>query len=110
MKNNVDGFKIGTAAASLEASYEFYFGKGKRMLTRDAFDAISNELQQAREKFPDQDAETTILALVEEVGEIAKAFLQYRHEIKKGRTVQDIQAEAIQVAAMAIRVCCDCDL
>lgn len=25
----VDGFKIGTAAASLEASYEFYFGERK---------------------------------------------------------------------------------
>jgi hypothetical protein len=34
MKNNVDGFKIGTAAASLEASYEFYFGKRKHAMTR----------------------------------------------------------------------------
>jgi hypothetical protein len=27
----IDGFKIGTMAASLEASYEFYFGKRKIM-------------------------------------------------------------------------------
>jgi lauroyl/myristoyl acyltransferase len=33
--SKVDGFKIGTAAASLEASYEFYFGKRKKRMTYD---------------------------------------------------------------------------
>jgi NTP pyrophosphatase (non-canonical NTP hydrolase) len=81
-----------------------------RMSTNEVLHMIVVELSKARDKFPDQDAETTILAMVEETGEVAKAFLQYRHEIKKGRTVTDVQDEAIQVAVMAIRVCCDCDL
>jgi hypothetical protein len=44
----VDGFKIGTAAASLEASYEFYFGKRKQMkrpsMTEEEKKAILNEM------------------------------------------------------------------
>jgi NTP pyrophosphatase (non-canonical NTP hydrolase) len=64
---------------------------------------VHAELSNARRLFPDQDLPTTIMALMEEVGELAQAVRQ-----KQGPS--RIQAEAIQVAAMAARVARDCDL
>jgi NTP pyrophosphatase (non-canonical NTP hydrolase) len=60
---------------------------------------IRNELLRARTKFPGDNV--TMLALMEEVGELAKAtFEEPRANVRK---------EAVQVAVMAIRVVLDGD-
>lgn len=60
---------------------------------------ILNELERARTKFPGDNV--TMLALMEEVGELAKAtFEESRANVRK---------EAVQVAVMAIRVILDGD-
>lgn len=56
---------------------------------------INNELARARAKFPHNTHLTH--ALTEELGELAKAQMQ-------GRPQTEIDAEAIQVAALAIRI------
>jgi NTP pyrophosphatase (non-canonical NTP hydrolase) len=60
------------------------------------------EVARARQKFPDQDGMTLFLALAEEVGEVAQAILQKR-------SAADIEAEVVQVAAMAQRLWTECD-
>lgn len=60
---------------------------------------IINELEKARAKFPSSEASMT--ALMEEVGELAKAYLDEPRA--------NIRAEAIQVATMAIRVALEGD-
>jgi hypothetical protein len=61
----------------------------------DAFlDEVADEVFRAREKFPSSDA--CVVALVEEVGELAKACLS--------ESRVNILKEARQVAAMAVRV------
>ena len=60
---------------------------------------ILRELTRAREKFPESEGSFT--ALVEEVGELAKAILD--------EPLRNVRAEAVQVAAMAIRVVLDGD-
>ena len=62
------------------------------------------ELARAREKFPS--ANFSMIALTEEVGELAQALLKHRAG-KWERT--RIFAEAIQVAAMALRVALEPD-
>jgi hypothetical protein len=60
---------------------------------------IADELARAREKFPGDNV--TMLALMEEVGELSKAtFEESRAAVRK---------EAVQVAAMAMRVVLDGD-
>ena len=60
---------------------------------------IRNELLRARAKFPGDNV--TMLALMEEVGELAKAsFEECRDNVRK---------EAVQVAVMAIRMVLDGD-
>ena len=62
-------------------------------------DEIFAELERARAKFPGDNV--TMLALMEEVGELAKAtFEESRAAVRK---------EAIQVAVMAMRVVLDGD-
>jgi NTP pyrophosphatase (non-canonical NTP hydrolase) len=62
------------------------------------------ELARARLKFPNQDdLRTMVLAIMEEVGEVSEAILQ-------GQSPSRICAELIQVAAMATRAACDCNL
>lgn len=80
------------------------------VLERDVrmLEDILTELRSAREKFPVQDLFTTLAALSEEDGELHQACLQLKFEPKKGKTPQDVYAEAVQVAAMAIRVALDC--
>jgi NTP pyrophosphatase (non-canonical NTP hydrolase) len=60
---------------------------------------IKNELKSARTKFPGD--RVTMIALVEEVGELAKALMD--------EPSSNIEKEAIQVAVMAIRVALDGD-
>lgn len=60
----------------------------------DTFHQINKELVRAREKFPDN--KYLLTALVEEVGEVAKAFLEKKPD--------EVISEAIQVAAVAIRI------
>ena len=56
---------------------------------------VAGEVRRAREKFP-RNAHM-LAALMEEVGELAQAFLQ-------GQTNEEIRAEAMQVACVAIRI------
>lgn len=56
---------------------------------------INKELRRARKKFPDN--AKLLAALMEEVGELAKALLQRA-------PASEIEAEAIQVACVAIRI------
>lgn len=60
---------------------------------------VERELASAREKFPDTDA--VMVALTEEVGELAKALLD--------ESWQRVWEEAVQVAAMAQRVATEGD-
>ena len=55
---------------------------------------IVKEVERARKKFPDPYA--LLAALTEEVGELAKALLD--------EPMDRVESEAIQVAAMAIRI------
>lgn len=57
--------------------------------------AISAEVSAARIKFPGN--RRLIVALLEEAGELAKALLQ-------GRERDEVEREAIQVAAVAVRI------
>jgi NTP pyrophosphatase (non-canonical NTP hydrolase) len=63
-------------------------------MNRETFLAIQQELKNAREKFPN--STLSMNALVEEVGELAKALMD--------ESASNVRAEAIQVAVMAIRV------
>jgi len=71
-------------------------------------DEILAELIKARSKFPEQNIWVTLAALTEEVGELNKAVLQLNYEPHKGVSPEEIYAEAVQVAVMAIRVALDC--
>lgn len=66
--------------------------------------AVREELKEARRKFPNPD--WLFAALVEEVGELAKALLDHR----LGEVLfEDVVEEAIQVAAMAQRIAVEGD-
>jgi hypothetical protein len=58
-------------------------------------DAVGAEVLRARAKFPGN--RNMLAALTEEVGELATALLQ-------GKPRDEIEREAIQVAAMAVRI------
>lgn len=70
----------------------------------DAFCDIRAELANARSKFPN--AEHTLAALVEEVGEAAQALLKLHYE---NGNHGHIYEECIQVAVMAIRLATEGD-
>lgn len=57
--------------------------------------ALAAEIEAARAKFPGN--RFLLTALVEEVGELAKALLQNQHP-------EEIEREALQVACVAIRI------
>ena len=72
---------------------------------------ILRELARARAKFPTQNVWKTLAALTEEVGELNEAVLQTIGRVNaKGKTLADVRKEAVQVAAMAMRVVLDTDL
>jgi NTP pyrophosphatase (non-canonical NTP hydrolase) len=85
-----------------------YDGSAENRLTSAdglVFKMIRDELVAAREAFP---GKTHMLcATMEEVGELAQAMMQHdRHE---GTSAQEILREAVQVAAMAIRIAVEGD-
>ena len=67
---------------------------------------VQNELARAVAKFPTwpTDPLHALAVLGEEFGELTKAILQHTYEPHKGVTQQDIRDEAIQTAAMAMRL------
>ena len=67
---------------------------------------VQAELARAVTKFPTwpTDPMHALAVLGEEFGELTKAMLQYTYEPHKGVTQQDIRDEAIQTAAMALRL------
>ena len=67
------------------------------------FEHLEEEIKRARSKFPDQDMETTLLAAMEELGELAQAHLQKLQP-------HLIYEEALQVACMAMRAATEFDL
>lgn len=79
-------------------------------------DDVLDELRSARKAFPtntdgdNEDFLAVLAALTEEVGELNQAVIQYLYEPKKARSLADIRAEAVQVAAMAMRVILDTKL
>ena len=71
-------------------------------MSRFVFDA-TQEYKGAMAKFPGN--RCNVAALMEEVGELAQALLQYEFEpAKYGVTSANIYAEAVQVAAMAMKI------
>lgn len=66
---------------------------------------IRGELDAARGKFPGSTHQ--LAALMEEVGELAQAMME--HDRDGSQTVQEVLREAVQVAAMAIRVAAEGD-
>lgn len=69
-------------------------------------DQITAEVEKATLKFPTwpTDPLHALAILGEEFGELTKAMLQHTYEPHKGVTVEDIREEAIQTAAMALRL------
>lgn len=67
---------------------------------------VQAELARAVAKFPTwpTDPLHALAILGEEFGELTKAMLQYTYEPHKGVTQQEIRDEAIQTAAMALRL------
>lgn len=75
-----------------------------KLLTAKMLNDIVEELKRARKKFPDNNHKLT--ALNEEVGELNKAMLEFEY----GNIDSDeVYKEAVQVAAMAIRVAVEGD-
>jgi len=69
------------------------------------FSMIRDELKAARKAFPGQTH--MLCALVEEVGELAQGMME--HDRQQGISVQEVLREAVQVAAMAIRIAVEGD-
>lgn len=67
---------------------------------------IHAELERARRKFPGENL--NLAALVEEVGELSEALLETRYGGPKGG-FHNIRKEAVQVAAMAVRIALEGD-
>jgi NTP pyrophosphatase (non-canonical NTP hydrolase) len=67
---------------------------------------VQAELAHAVAKFPTwpTDPLHALAVLGEEFGELTKAMLQHTYEPHKGVTAEDIRDEAIQTAAMALRL------
>lgn len=75
-------------------------------MTMSVEQLVQAELARAVEKFPTwpTDPLHALAVLGEEFGELTKAMLQHTYEPHKGVTAQDIRDEAIQTAAMALRL------
>jgi NTP pyrophosphatase (non-canonical NTP hydrolase) len=75
-------------------------------MSMNVTDQVLAEVRRATEKFPTwpTDPLHALAVLGEEFGELTKAMLQHTYEPHKGVTQQDIRDEAIQTAAMAMRL------
>jgi hypothetical protein len=69
------------------------------------FTMIENELIAAKAKFPTWPVDPfhAVTIIGEEFGELQKAILEFVYEPGKCVTMADIEQEAVQLAAMAIR-------
>lgn len=70
----------------------------------DILVSVRQELRDAREEHPTN--EDQLAALSEELGELCKALLHHKHE---DGSEDEVRKEAIQVAAMAVRVATEGD-
>ena len=72
----------------------------------DVMQEVQAELARATKKFPTwpTDPLHALAVLGEEFGELTKAMLQFTYEPHKKVTRMDIRTEAIQTAAMALRL------
>ena len=72
----------------------------------DIVSEVMAEVTRATVKFPrwPTDPFHALAVLGEEFGELTKAMLQFTYEPHKGVTRYDIREEAIQTAAMALRL------
>jgi NTP pyrophosphatase (non-canonical NTP hydrolase) len=79
--------------------------------TMSVIEQIAAEVTRATAKFPTwpTDPLHALAVLGEEFGELTKAMLQHTYEPHKGVTQQDIREEAIQTAAMALRLAMSLD-
>lgn len=77
----------------------------------NVIEQITAEVARATVKFPTwpTDPLHALAVLGEEFGELTKAMLQHTYEPHKGVTQQDIREEAIQTAAMALRLAMSLD-
>jgi NTP pyrophosphatase (non-canonical NTP hydrolase) len=73
-----------------------------KQLTELALSNLAQEIKFARAKFPS--TEDILASITEELGELAQALQEQKHEPHKGKSSEDIYKEAIQVAATAIRL------
>lgn len=73
-------------------------------LDHEFITAVMSEVKRAREKFPSPSH--LALAHAEEAGEVTKAVLDFT---QKGGSRNAIWKEAVQAAAMALRVACEGD-
>lgn len=66
---------------------------------------VIEELESSTEKFPEwpKDPFHALMIVGEEAGEINQGLLEYIYEPEKGITKEDLENEAIQTAAMAIK-------
>lgn len=65
-------------------------------------DSVRREMARIQEKWPGN--ENNLAALTEEVGELAKAMLEREYEPTKGIQRGEIYREAVQVAAVALKI------
>lgn len=63
---------------------------------------VKAEYGRAMAKFPGN--KCNVAALMEEVGELAQAMLQLEFEPEKDKTATSVYEEAVQVAAMALKI------
>lgn len=75
-------------------------------MTGELLSEVLAELDRATAKFPTwpTDPLHALAVLGEEFGELTKAMLQFTYEPHKKVTRADIRSEAIQTAAMALRL------
>lgn len=81
-----------------QASIQMAFAAGMRWQEKakreGTLSLVEDEVQRSRQKFPGN--EHMLAALVEEVGEVARALLESKPD--------EVVAEAVQVAATAVRI------
>ncbi len=90
-----------------EQKPEYYYGFPVDWFRTDrdfVFDKIFTELDRAQKKFPSwpDDPLHAVAIINEELGELTQAILEHTYEPEKSN-LEDIELEAIQTAAMAIR-------